>query len=433
MRSLICFSAIAFCLSSCSPVIKKELTKKMIGFENQLQDHTGFILVDLAEDKTLFEYKSDKYFTPASNTKIFTFFASLKILGDSVPAFHYHDTKDSLILWGTGDPSFLYKNVFDNGRVYSFLKNTRKPIYLSYSNYYTSAFGMGWAWDDYNGAYSSERSPFPVYGNIFTVRLKKNAQAVTPPYFQKHFSLGEEKEKTEVVREVHSNQFKFHWGKRKSSTTEWNIPIKIDQRLVTQLLTDTLVKSITPINKTRPDSTIVLKTFYSIPSDSLYSIMMQDSDNFIAEQLLLMCSDVLSDTLQPEIAIKYVKDNLLKDLPDEPIWVDGSGLSRYNLFTPRSIVNVWQKIYGIVPQDRLFALLATGGVNGTVKNWYKGDKPYFFGKTGTVSNVHCLSGFLVAKSGKVLVFSFMNNNYVQSTNKVRLNMQETLKMIYERY
>jgi D-alanyl-D-alanine carboxypeptidase/D-alanyl-D-alanine-endopeptidase (penicillin-binding protein 4) len=161
--------------------------------------------------------------------------------------------------------------------------------------------------------------------------------------------------------------------------------------------------------------------------------MMQQSDNFIAEQLLLACSGVLSDTLKPEIAIQYSKNNLLVDLPDEPIWVDGSGLSRYNLFTPRSIVQLWTKIYDIVPRERLFPLLATGGKYGTIRNWYKADKPYIFGKTGSLSNVHCLSGYLVTKSGKTLIFSFMSNNFVASTNKLRTNMQDILKMIYERY
>jgi D-alanyl-D-alanine carboxypeptidase/D-alanyl-D-alanine-endopeptidase (penicillin-binding protein 4) len=113
--------------------------------------------------------------------------------------------------------------------------------------------------------------------------------------------------------------------------------------------------------------------------------------------------------------------------------VDGSGLSRYNLFTPRSIVAVWRKIMEIVPRDRLFALLASGGAKGTIQKWYQGEKPYVFAKTGTLSNNHCLSGFLVTKKGKVLIFSFMNSNYTVSTNAIRRNMQSILENIYEHY
>jgi D-alanyl-D-alanine carboxypeptidase/D-alanyl-D-alanine-endopeptidase (penicillin-binding protein 4) len=251
-----------------------------------------------------------------------------------------------------------------------------------------------------------------------------------PAYFRKHYARGVEKDRNQFIREVHSNDFKFHPGKRRSSTTEWDIPFRTDQELIVQLLTDTLKKSVVPIGRKLPRGA---RTLFSIPSDSLYREMMQDSDNFIAEQLLLMCADVLSDTLQPEITIKYVKKNFLNDLKDEPSWVDGSGLSRYNLFTPRSVVQLWEKIYTMVPQKRLFPLLATGGKYGTIKNWYKADKPYIFGKTGSLSNNHSLSGYLVTKSGKVLIFSMMSNNFVVSTTRVRTNMQEIFKMIYEHY
>lgn len=160
---------------------------------------------------------------------------------------------------------------------------------------------------------------------------------------------------------------------------------------------------------------------------------MQDSDNFIAEQLLLLCSGIISDTLKPEITIRYSKNNFLQNLTDQPVWVDGSGLSRYNLLTPRSTVQIWKEIYSLMPRDRLFPLLATGGKSGTIRNWYNGDKPYIFGKTGTLSNNHCLSGYLVTRSGKTLIFSFMNSNFAASVNVIRKNMQSILNLIYENY
>jgi D-alanyl-D-alanine carboxypeptidase/D-alanyl-D-alanine-endopeptidase (penicillin-binding protein 4) len=96
-------------------------------------------------------------------------------------------------------------------------------------------------------------------------------------------------------------------------------------------------------------------------------------------------------------------------------------------------VKLWEKIYDFVPRERLFSLLATGGVDGTIKKWYKAENPYIFGKTGTLSNNHVLSGFLVTRSGKVLIFAFMNNNYVATTNDIRNNMQQILRNIYEHY
>lgn len=430
MIRILSFFLVFTWMCGCSPFSRPVLRKKIKSIEESLQDHTGFMLYDLNKNKTIFDYNAAKYFTPASNTKIFTFFASLKILGDSVPALRYITSGDSLIFWGTGDPSLLYKEVFNNYRVYDFLKNTDRQLYFSSANFHTSNLGAGWAWDDYSDYYSAERSPFPVYGNLFTIKLCNDSPYVYPAFFSKYYSRGEQRERNQFKREVHSNDFKFHPGKRKTATNEWDIPIRIDRDIIVELLSDTLHKTVYPVNRHLSGAT---HTLYSIPADSLYRVMMQESDNFIAEQLLLICAGMLSDTLQPEISIKYVKDNFLNDLPDKPVWVDGSGLSRYNLFTPRSVVKLWEKIYAIVPPERLFSLLATGGKNGTVKNWYKADKPYIFGKTGSLSNNHNLSGYLVTKSGKTLIFSFMNNNFVTSTNIVRTNMQEILAMIYEHY
>ncbi|HEX8040948.1 MAG TPA: D-alanyl-D-alanine carboxypeptidase, partial [Chryseosolibacter sp.] len=195
---------------------------------------------------------------------------------------------------------------------------------------------------------------------------------------------------------------------------------------------DTLKRPVLPVDKALPSYT---NTLFSVRADSLFRVMLQESDNFIAEQLLMMCANVLSDSLKPEIAIDFMKAHYLIDLPDEPVWIDGSGLSRYNLFTPRTIVKLWQKILEIVPKERLFRLLATGGVSGTIQKWYQGAgaSPYIFGKTGTLSNNHCLSGFLVTRKGRVLIFSFMNNNYTTTTSAIRRNMQTILYDIYEHY
>ena len=66
----------------------------------------------------------------------------------------------------------------------------------------------------------------------------------------------------------------------------------------------------------------------------LYRRLMQDSDNFIAEQLLLACSGAHRQPEQPE-AIRHASDSLFQSRPS-PIRSSGgmSSLSRYNLFTP---------------------------------------------------------------------------------------------------
>lgn len=414
-------------LAACSPTV--HINKEISQAEKRLQNHIGFYLKDYHSKKILADYRSDRYFTPASNTKIFTFYTSLCLLGDSVPSIKYSYKGDSLIFEGLGDPSFLYPATYSNTRTFHFLSKHTGPLFFYSKNFSSEPYGPGWAWDDYNAYYSAERSAFPLYGNLISISRTNDSLKFIPSRFSSTtVGSAEVHPEEEFIRDIDSNQLTYFPGKKKNST--WQIPFRTSSDLTTDLLSDTLHRNVDEYAGKFPSDAKVLK---SIPSDSLYKTMMQDSDNFIAEQLLLQCAAVLSDTLKPEIAIRHSTQNLLNDLPDKPIWVDGSGLSRYNLFTPRSIVALWEKIYRKVPESRLLPLLATGGKSGTIKNHYKAERPFIFGKTGSLSNNHCLSGFLFTKKGHMLIFSFMNNNFVSPTREVREVMQSILKEAYEKY
>ncbi len=427
MKGFICISLTLLLGLACSPRI--QIIKEVNRAETELQDHTGFALYDPASKKYLIEYNSDKYFTPASNTKIFTFYTSLKLLGDSAIALKYAHRGDSLIFWGIGDPSFLYSRTYYDSSIYNFLAQAEGRLFYSAANFETNSLGPGWAWDDYPYDYSAERSPFPMFGNLITIEKNFADFQISPRYFTEHFVIATDPHKhEEVIRDLDNNQLTYFSGKGLNKS--WEVPYHYSSDLVVDLLSDTLKREVQEINLQVPPDAQSLK---SIPLDSLYRVMMQDSDNFIAEQLLLQCAGILSDTLNSDLAISYAKENFLADLPDEPSWVDGSGLSRYNLFTPRSVVKLWEKISDVVPQQRLFKLLAVGGKSGTIKNWYKKDVPFIFGKTGTLSNNNALSGFLITRKGKVLIFSMMNNNYLAGTNEVRKKMEKILNTIHDKY
>ncbi len=414
-------------IAACSP--RYAIVKELKATESELKDHTGFALYDPEKEKFLVEYQSERYFTPASNTKIFTFYSSLKLLGDSTITLRFIQRNDSIIFWGMGDPSFLNPDTFSNGKPLEFLQSQPGKLFFSASNFQTESLGPGWAWDDYSYSYSAERSPMPLYGNLISIKRDSSTFIITPPRFFEHFTEATRSREYEtVIRELDNNQLTYYPGK--SNGSEWKVPVRYSSDLMVDLLSDTLKRTVEEINWPMPEEAMEL---LGIPLDSLYRVMMQDSDNFIAEQLLLQCAGVVSDTLKPEIAIDYVTKNYLNDLPDKPRWVDGSGLSRYNLFTPRSIVVLWSKIQSEIPQERLFGLLAVGGRNGTIKDWYRNEVPYIFGKTGTLSNNHALSGYLVTRKGKILIFSMMNNNYLATTTEVRKRMEKVLFTIHEKF
>ena len=51
--------------------------------------HVGVYVYDDSAKKVIADYQSDKYFTPASNTKLFTLYAGMKYLGDSLVGARY--------------------------------------------------------------------------------------------------------------------------------------------------------------------------------------------------------------------------------------------------------------------------------------------------------------------------------------------------------
>ena len=86
-----------------------------------------------------------------------------------------------------------------------------------------------------------------------------------------------------------------------------------------------------------------------------------------------------------------------------------------------------------MPLEKVLEFLPVGGKSGTLENYYDADKPYIFAKTGSLSNNYSLSGFIKTKSGKTLIFSFMNSNYTVPTSTLKKGMEEILLMIRDNY
>ena len=398
---------------------------------------TGFALFDPATQEMVFEQDADKYFTPASNTKIFTFYTAIKILGDSLPVLHYYTNKDSMIFWGTANPLFLHPDFEFDGIVSHFLKNRPEKLYFSDHNFPESRFGPNWAWDDYPYSYQAEKSSFPIYGN--TAHFKRDSlkntfqvfpdifasKAVFQPAFQQKYPF--------IKRQEFGNIFEYNKVAISGPSYNRYLPFDYSPEFLSTLLTDTLGRYVVYAKQVHLPKEKVHTLSISTP-DTLYQQLMKDSDNFIAEQLLLMCSDKVFGEQNSLRMIRYAKDSLLQSLPDEPQWWDGSGLSRYNLFTPRSIVRLLELIQQEIPEERLFNIFPAGGVSGTIQNWYGGaEEPYVFAKTGTIRNKHCLSGYLKCKSGKTLIFSFMHNNYITASAPLKEEMEVVLGWLKDNY
>ena len=420
---------------ACKPnqIIAKKVSKEFKNSEMLGKYQVGFALYDMAGSEMIFQKDADKYFTPASNTKLFTFYAGLKIAPDSIPSLRYIEKGDSLIFWGTGDPSLLH-TVLKGKKAIEVLRNSNKKLFFANGRYTGNFFGNGWSWDDYNDYYQPEITEMPLFDNVVLVTSKQAGEInISPKIFNSCFSVDSASKATKfsVQREFLTNRFHYPLAKT-TANYEQQIPFKTSTGVTLTLLADTLKKNVELINYVLPKEA---KTVYSSKSDDVFRQLMLPSDNFVAEQLLLTYADKLGLEMSTPKVIAAIQEKYLTELPDKPKWVDGSGLSRGNLFTPRSLIKLLDMIYKEVnDQQRLFSMLPAGGKTGTLRNAYpKTDTPFVFGKTGTLSGVHNQSGYVLTKKGKLLLYSFMNNNYVQSTAEIRKEMVRMMTYIHDNF
>ncbi|MDD3771814.1 MAG: D-alanyl-D-alanine carboxypeptidase [Weeksellaceae bacterium] len=388
-------------------------------YKNQF---TGFYLFDPETKEILVDYNGAKYFTPASNVKIVSLYAALKVLPDSIPALRYERINGDLYMEGLGDPTFLHPEFKSVHRVLDFLKEEEGDIYLHWGKFEGPRMGLGWSWEDYEKHYSAERSEFPMYGNTAIVKKGKGGLSAFPLTLADSVRY----EETLFSREYYDNKFTI--GSRNGANTK--VPFVVKDELIRQMLSEAVGKEVFLTDKELGKNA---QTLFSLPSDLVYKRMMEVSDNFLAEQILLMVSSQISKTISTEKAINYIKTKHLIGIPDDPVWVDGSGLSRYNLFSPRDMVYILERLYTEFPKERLFNIFAIGGKTGTLKSNYGGKTPYVYAKSGTLSNNYCLSGYLITKSGKTLIFSLMNNHYQRENWQIRQKSQVLLEFIRDNY
>jgi serine-type D-Ala-D-Ala carboxypeptidase/endopeptidase (penicillin-binding protein 4) len=405
--------------------------------------HIGISVFDPASNSYLYNYQGDKYFVPASNTKLFSLYAGLKYLGDSLTGIRYIERDTDLLLLPTGDPTLLHPD-FSSQPVIDFLKKKTHRIYIAEANWQEEALGAGWSWDDYNDDYLVERSALPVYGNVIRwvqqIQKEQNQNggfATSPSVYsipdvnwKVNFAADTTNKNFFVKRARDENIYEITEGTESSKTQD--VPfVTHGLSSAIELLKDTVGINIIPI-KGLPLRGPKLLAIHSQPVDSLFRPMMYRSDNFFAEQTLLMVSNERLGLMNDEKIIDTLLKSDLRDLPQKPRWVDGSGLSRYNLFSPQDFVWLLNQLKDEFGMERIKRILPTGG-SGTLGNYYKQDSGRIYAKTGSLSGVIALSGYLISSKNRLLIFSVLVNNNVGGGTAIRKAIEKFITGIISQY
>ena len=330
---------LVFFSSSLFSQISTKKIENWISKNNDLDGSVVSISVKrIDKDKKIVGLGNDIFMTPASNVKILTVLGSI-YYGDSIPILNYKVYNDTLRISPTGYPLLSHPKYIDND-LEKFLKKFRHIVY-HIPKIDLDKYGPGWAWDDYNNYYQAERSEMPIYGNVIQAVKKSNGDIeITPDKYKVVFDF---EQKKQIDRSEIENYFSLNPSLFKSGDTIYS-PFITSRKNTISLLENTLGIKV-EFNKEELKDYNVLN---SGQVDDIYSAILKDSDNLISESIAANISFRFIDTISVDKGVQ-----LIKRLSKQIELFDGSGLSRYNLVTPKSIISSLHDIYNLIGFDRV--------------------------------------------------------------------------------
>ena len=167
----------------------------------------------------------------------------------------------------------------------------------------------------------------------------------------------------------------------------------------------------------------VLVRWESPPLREIASVLMKVSQNQYAETLLKATGAVESGPAGAQAGRAAVLRTLREWQMDEHglALTDGSGLSRYNYVTAALLASILERMYSQPGHREPFlASLPIAGKDGTVATRLRRTRAEgnALVKTGSISNVRSLSGYVRTRDGEMLVFSILANDFTISAATV---------------
>jgi D-alanyl-D-alanine carboxypeptidase/D-alanyl-D-alanine-endopeptidase (penicillin-binding protein 4) len=170
---------------------------------------------------------------------------------------------------------------------------------------------------------------------------------------------------------------------------------------------------------------VILAEHTSVPLSDEVRLTNKNSENVHAELLLLLAAHEKAGANNYEDSLKFASDFFRRaGIADGDVVItDGSGLSRKDLVTPRSVVQLL-RYAAAQPWGELYrSTLPVAGEDGTLSDRMKNTPAAgrIFAKTGTIGHGNTLSGYATTMQGVHLLFSILGNNnnlHAQDANKV---------------
>lgn len=434
-------------------------------------------VLDESGDK-IENYNSDKLIIPASNQKLYTLATALDRLGSD---FKYTTNiygkgelvgstwHGDLIIQGSGDPSisgFLY----DEDREYvfkEFLKQMKEfgitnidgVLYSDISYFDNEVYPVGWDWYDLSFYYGVEIAPLSFNNNAFDLIVNADGKVGEKPTI----SYYPEIENLEIINNqvIVSPNLKYdEFYRRKLGFNSIELASKLPQnyeekeslsienaglfflRSFELFMKNNGIKgissSVSNVNCSEVGCSEVLAFHQSKPLSELVKWANKESDNFYTEMILkTLAAEEQGIPGTFENGIKEVR-NFLADQGLDTTLVkmnDGSGLAMGNYTTTGNISKLLHSMKSHKNSKEFYNSLPIAGIDGSIAHRFKGTELYnnVRAKTGYVSGVRTLSGYMTTSSGKKITFSVATNHFAGKVSPVDNSHQQILEYLYAKY
>ncbi|HYW22147.1 MAG TPA: D-alanyl-D-alanine carboxypeptidase/D-alanyl-D-alanine-endopeptidase [Nodularia sp. (in: cyanobacteria)] len=418
----------------------------------------GILVKNLADEQTLYDRDAEKYFNPASNTKLLTTAAALQQLGADfrIRTSVYQDGDGVLRVVGRGDPSLKVPQLQELAKQLQQQGITQVNQLIADDSYFQGEIvHPSWEWEDLAAYYGAPVNSLILNENasLFTVspqtlgkplQLKWNQPVEAYQWRVENNSLTTQKDESgfvKVRRGLKGPVLRIQGQMAVNSAPDITAiavfdPIQNFLRHFRQTLVKEGIAVSQMSNGTSGKNETEIAAVESPPLSELLKETNINSNNLYAEALLRALAikqPVKNNQTTADAGLEVVKTSLtqLGIDPTSYILVDGSGLSRKNLISPQALVQTLQAM-AKSPQAEVFrASLPVAGVSGTLKNRLLDTSAVGIvqAKTGTMTGVVSLSGYVNAPNYQPLAFSMIVNHSEQPARVIRQSMDEIVVLL----
>jgi len=414
----------------------------------------GIEIADASTGAPIFRLNHDNFFVPASNTKLFSTALTLSRLG---PRFRIETTLQSaqppdpegtlasdLILKGAGDPSLktadldaLAAQLAERG-----IHRITGSIIGDDTLFLAEPYNPGWSIDDAVEGYGAPISALTLNDNSITLHVNAAVPTFEPPVpllmIENQIQTDEMAHARIHYDRLPGSQTLRLWGITHSDTPDPQISLGVDDpaRYAALTLMDSLqrhgievtgkadVRHSFPGEKfDPPPANIVLARHESLPLIEDLRVTDKSSQNLHAETYLRLVSTQKEGQGSRAAGLAELHAFLEKAAIDQRLYSlhDASGLSRLNVVTPHAIVELLVYMAKSANDENFVTMLPIGGIDGTLENRMKTKrlKGRIIAKTGSLTHVTALSGYVLRRKGKRYAFSILVNNYNGPATDIR--------------